>query len=74
MRLTQLLSAIGDDNIEFQRLSTSFRELKRSLPNRVTYVSFGTPGQLVNGILDGTKEALIVWVDKARLSELEGKP
>lgn len=67
VKLTELLSSIGDDHLEFQVLSKSTLELRRSNRGKVSRVTFGTEESAVNGVLDGTREAIIVWVDSKKL-------
>lgn len=65
--LSQILTELGDDNVGFQVLSRVVKSASRTRANKPGKVTFATEARCVNGFMDGTKEALIVWVDKAQL-------
>jgi hypothetical protein len=68
--LVQILTEIGDDNLRFQVLSRVVTSASRTRANKPGKVTFGTEASSVDGLLDGTREALIVWVDRARLQSV----
>jgi hypothetical protein len=68
--LVQILTEIGDENVRFQILSSAVVQASRTRANKPGRVTFGTEASSVDGLLDGTREALIVWVDRARLQSV----
>lgn len=71
MKVSRLIADIGDDNVGLQVLSKCFRSAKRGQrkPRRTT-ITFSVDDC---GFLDGTQEALIVWVPKATLNEVAAR-
>ncbi len=74
--MVQILAEIGDDNLKFQILSQVVTHASRTRANKAGKVTFAVEAEQVNGFMDGTRQALIVWIDKARLDEVvaEGMP
>lgn len=66
MKLTELLNAIGDDNILFQNLDMCITQInKKKRENQVTFVteqSFNAEGM--------TKIGLVVWLDRETVAHL----
>lgn len=64
MKMTELLLAIGDDDIEFQNLDTCADSL--NMNGGVTRITFGTE-QRIN--LKGTERlGLVLWLDRKAVS------
>jgi len=63
--ITDLITAIGDENIIFQKLSNSMTQYKLSKKHGDGEITFCTdPSNIDEG-----KEAIIVWVDKKLFNE-----
>lgn len=61
MKMSELILAVGDDNVQFQNLDHCASDLNYSAKNG-TKITFGTE-QPVN--LDGTvKLGLVLWLDR----------
>lgn len=63
--LTDLINSIGNDRIEIQLLSKSFKSMRKNATHKDAEITFITSQQNV----DQGKEAVIVWVDKDVFSE-----
>lgn len=70
MGITELLTAIGDDNIQFQNLDHCASDLNYSA-KKGTKITFGTE-QPVS--LEGTEKlGLVVWLDRKTVAEAIAK-
>jgi hypothetical protein len=58
--LTELIARIGDENMEFQKLSQSMLCFKSNKKHGDCEVTFATAMENIHN----DKEAVIVWVDK----------
>ena len=66
--LVELLTKIGNDNMEYQRLGRCMTNIK-SKKGEGSQVTFVTEAITPSSALSNTgKEALIIWVDKSVLS------
>lgn len=73
MKLSELITAVGDDKIEFQNLDNSLVSLDFNV-KRGTTITFGTS---MTASLDGTdKLGLVVWLDREAVKAAiqKGKP
>ena len=66
MKLSELIAAIGDDNVQIQSLDQCADSLDWSAKKGVTKVTFGTEQALVmNGAGNGLpKLGLVVWLPR----------
>lgn len=61
MKMSELILAVGDDNVEFQNLDTCATDLNYAAKSG-TKITFGTEQPIS---LDGTKKlGLVVWLDR----------
>ncbi len=61
MKISELILAIGDDNVEFQVLDTCADKL--NMNGKVTKITFGSEQTLT---INGTQKfGLILWLDRA---------
>ena len=68
MKLSELITAIGDENVQFQNLDHCADKLNM---NGTTTITFGTEQRLN---LQGTEKlGLVVWLDRDRVKEITGK-
>lgn len=66
--ITELLQAVGSENIRFQSLSTAME--KASLKNGVTVISFATDAiSPTDFVMGGGPSGIVVWVDQQLLRE-----
>jgi hypothetical protein len=66
MKLSELIHAYGDDNVQFQNLDHCTTDLKMN--GSTTKITFGTE-QPVN--FNGTtKLGFVVWMDRSRVKEI----
>lgn len=69
MKLSELIAAYGDEQVQFQNLDQCTTSL--NMNNGTTKITFGTE-QPIN--LEGTQKlGLVVWLDRKRVAELTGK-
>lgn len=69
MKLSELIAAIGDENIQLQNLDQSMDGYRTK--GAVTKITFGT---IQPCSLDGTQKlGLIVWLDRDKVKEITGK-
>lgn len=66
MKMTELLLAIGDDNIEFQNLDHCATDLRYSAKSK-SRITFVTEGAIT---LDGTEKlGLVIWLDRKAVAD-----
>lgn len=66
MKLSELILAIGDENVQFQNLDHCADKL--NMNGVTTKITFGTEQRLN---LEGTEKlGLVVWLDRARVAEI----
>lgn len=68
MRLSELIAAVGDDNVKFQNLDQSAISLdwSRKSGGRIT---FGTEEAIIPG--DGTERlGLVLWLDRKAVAKI----
>lgn len=66
MKLSELISAYGDEKVQCQKLDECATDLNMS--KRGTKITFGTEERLN---LDGTEKlGLVIWLDRARVTEI----
>lgn len=74
MGLVELLSCVGNDNIEFQKLGDCLTSVKEKKRYKCTELSFLTQAITPTEIAIGTgKVGLIVWVDQDVISKAYDK-
>lgn len=61
MKLSELISRVGDDKVEFQNLDTCLVSVSSSA-KRDTKITFGT--SMTAGFDGTTKLGLVVWLDR----------
>lgn len=65
MGLVELLSCVGNDNIEFQRLGDCLTSIKEKKRDKCTELSFVTQAITPTEVAMGSgKIGLVVWVDR----------
>lgn len=66
MKLSELISAYGDDTVQFQNLDQSATSM--NMHGATATITFGTEQRLH---LDGTEKlGLVVWLDRDRVKEI----
>lgn len=66
MKLSELLSAYGDDKVQFQALDACVDRMNMAGPH--TKITFGTEQQL--GPEGTVKMGIVVWLDRERVAEI----
>lgn len=66
MKLSELLAAYGDDNIQFQNLDQSATSL--NMRGHTTTITFGTDQPLRHDGME--KLGLVIWLDRERVKEI----
>lgn len=67
--IIELLSAVGNDNIEMQPLDTAMTDMKAKKEYQLY-----TFGSAMTFDLNGTKKlGLVIWLDRDRAKEITGK-
>lgn len=67
MKLSELIAAYGDEDVQWQKLDDGINNL-RMARDGVTMITFGTEQPFS---LNGTdKFGIVVWLDRARLQEI----
>lgn len=70
MGLIELLSCVGNDNLEFQKLHDCLTSVKEKKRDKCTELSFLTQAITPNDVAMGTgKIGLVVWVDQDVMSK-----
>lgn len=68
MKLSGLIAAYGDDNVQFQNLDTCAQTLNYH-HKKGTTITFGAEGNILNAT--GTEKlGLVVWMDRDRVKEI----
>lgn len=66
MKMSEMIAAYGDDNVQFQNLDQCAESL--NMGNKHTKITFGTEQRLN---LKGTEMlGLVLWFDRERLNEV----
>lgn len=71
MKLSELITRIGDDNIEFQNLDACLVSVSSSA-KRDTKITFGT--SMTAGFDGTTKLGLVVWLDRDAVTAAMAAP
>ncbi len=66
MGLTELISLIGDDNIDVQNVEQSAIKMKTNKKHGDLEITFCSPHDIMNG---ANKVGLVVWIDKNDFEE-----
>ena len=70
MGLVELLSCVGNDNLEFQKLGDCLTSVKEKKRDKCTELSFVTQAITPTEVAIGTgKIGLVVWVDQDVMSK-----
>lgn len=68
MRLSELIAAIGDENIMVQQLQAAIegpqRELSRPTRTRLSFIT----DEALGAVLSGRRVGLILWIDRDKLN------
>ena len=66
MGLTELITLIGDDNIDVQNVEQSAIKMKTNKKHGGLEITFCSPHDIMNG---ANKVGLVVWIDKNDFEE-----
>lgn len=63
--ISELLSVIGNDNIEYQILANSIVDVKVSKRDKCNHVKFATNNMSPNDLISGNgKVGIVIWVSQ----------
>ena len=66
MKLSELVTIIGDENIDVQNIEQSAVKMKVNKKHGYLEIAFASPHDILNG---ANKTGLVVWFDKDEFNE-----